>query len=220
MAAAAPLVITTEEYPPFNMTKGGDISGLATEIVKKAMEQAKIEFNIALYPWQRAYDMALKEPNTCVYSTTLTDQRQPLFKWVGPVVKNDWMIFAKSDSTAKPNSLDDLKSATIGGYQGDALTLYLKEKGMKVDEANADQVNPKKLQAGHIDYWASGRLLGPYIASQQGVTGIKPVLLVKETKMYLACNKGVADETIDKLNAAIKVMSDDGTIDKLNKAYQ
>jgi polar amino acid transport system substrate-binding protein len=219
-AQAAPLVITTEDYPPFNMMKGGELSGLSTDILKKAFADAKVDYNITLYPWQRAYDMAVKEDNTCVYSTTLTDQRQSLFKWVGPVVKNDWILFAKADSTAKVTSLDDIKGATIGGYQGDALTLYLKEKGMKVDEASNDSVNPKKLQAGHIDFWASGRLMGPYVAAQQGVSGIKPLLVIKETTMYLACNKNVPDETVAKLNASIKKLTDDGTVAALGKAYQ
>jgi polar amino acid transport system substrate-binding protein len=217
---AEPLIITTEEYPPFNMTKGTEVTGLSTDILKKALESAKIDYSLAVYPWQRAYDMALKQANTCVYSTTLTEQREPLFKWVGPLAKNDWVLFAKADNTIKVASIDDLKPYTIGGYQGDALSIFLKEKGLKVDEVISDKLNPRKLQAGRIDFWASGRLMGPYLASQEGVSGLKPVLVIKETTMYLACGKSVPDETITKLNGALKQMSEDGTAAALTQAYQ
>jgi len=129
MAKADALVITTEEYPPFNMSAGDEVTGLATDIVKTALAKAKTPFGITLYPWLRAYDMALKDRNTCVYSTTRTEKRETLFKWIGPLLHNEWVIFARADSTIKLTSIDDLKPYSVGGYQGDALTDFLKEQG-------------------------------------------------------------------------------------------
>ena len=220
VASAAPLVITTEDYPPFNMPKGTDVSGMSTDILKKALEIAKVESGITVYPWKRAYDMALNDSNTCVYSTTLTDQRQPLFKWIGPLVQDNWVLFAKGDSQIKISSLDDAKQYTIGSYLDDAKSQFLKDKGMKVDEAATDTVNPKKLDAGRIDLWVSGVFSGPYIANQQGVTGLKPVFTIKDAQMYLACNKGVPDDVVTKLNDTLKQMASDGTTAGLQKAYQ
>jgi polar amino acid transport system substrate-binding protein len=221
-AQAEKLVVTTEDYPPFNMTKpgGGEVVGISTDILKKAFALAKVDYQISLYPWARAYSMAQTDAKTCVYSTTRTEAREALFKWIGPLANNDWVLFASAESTAKPASLDDVKTATIGGYQGDALSDFLKEKGFKVEVAPSDALNPKKLAAGRIDFWAAGKLLGPYIAAQAGVTGLRQVLAIKETSMYLACSKDVADETVAGLNAAIKKLQDDGSVAAVNKLYQ
>lgn len=220
-AMAAPLTVTTEDYPPFNMQKAGtdEIVGMSSDLLRHAFERAKVDYKITLYPWARAYDMARQDANTCVYSTTRTEEREPLFKWVGPLAHNDWMLFGRADSP-KLASLSDAKAYVIGGYQGDALTEFLKAQGLKVDEANADRLNPQKLKAKRIDFWAAGGALGPYVSKREGVEGLVPALHVKETTMYLACNKGVPDDVVDKLNAAIRQLNDDGTAATIAKTYQ
>lgn len=221
-ALAGPaLVVVTEDYPPFNFQKqdGGPVVGMATDLLAKAFQQAGMEFKVTLLPWARAYAMGLSDANTCVYSTTRTEEREPKFKWIGPVVQNDWFLFGRADSP-KLASLADLKGATVGGYRGDALTEYLKAQGVKVDEAASDAANPKKLQAKRIDYWAAGRMLGPWTAAREGVPGLVPVLKIKETEMYLACNKSVDDATVARLNDALKKLVAQGAAAQIAKAYE
>jgi polar amino acid transport system substrate-binding protein len=220
-ALAAPLTVTTEDYPPFNMPKAGSdaIVGISTDALRKTFELAKIDYTISLFPWTRAYDAARQDPNTCVYSTTRTDEREPLFKWVGPLAHNDWVLFGRADSP-KLTSLADAKAYVIGGYHGDATTEFLEAQGLKVDEANADRLNPQKLAAKRIDFWAAGSALGPYVSKREGVDNVVPVLRIKDATLYLACNKAVPDEVIGKLNAALKQLTDDGTVAAIAKNYQ
>jgi polar amino acid transport system substrate-binding protein len=220
-ASAEPLTIVTEDYPPFNLTKtgGSEVIGISTDLLRKAFEKTGIQYNISLYPWARSYDMAMTTTNTCVYSTTRTEEREPLFKWVGPLVNDDWVLLGRSDSP-KLNSLNDAKPYTVGGYQGDAEAIFLKSQGIKVDEANADHLNPQKLMAKRIDYWATSSTLGLYVASHQGITGLVPILTFKKTQLFLACNKAVPDDVVSKLNASIKQLTDDGTLATITKSYQ
>lgn len=218
-AWAATLTITTEDYPPFNLKQDGQLTGISTEIVRKALDLTKIDATIDLYPWARAYESALKDPTGCVYSTSRTAERETLFKWVGPIAKNEWVLFGRADSP-KLASLDDAKGHTIGGYPEDATTKFMRDKGLKVEEAATDRLNAKKLQAGRIEYWGDGKLVGLYIARQEGVTGLVPELTMSETSMFLACNKGVPDDIIEKLNAAIKQMNDDGSTATIYKKYE
>ena len=95
-----PLTFTTEESPPFNMTVSGKVVGASTEAVEEMAKRAGITIKISMLPWERAYDFAQKEPNSCVYSTTRTPPREALFKWVGPLVSDKWVLYAKND--AKP----------------------------------------------------------------------------------------------------------------------
>jgi len=200
---AAEFRITTEEYPPFNMTQQGVVVGIATDLVRAIFEKAGIRQTIEVLPWNRAYNDAINTPNTCVYSTTETEERKPLFKWVGPIASNNWVLFARSDREIRVEKLEDVKNLTIGGYSGDAAALFLKQGGYKVDEAGRDQLNPAKLVNGRIDLWATGSELGPLLASEQGIKDIKPVFTFRETRMSLACNKNSDPAALEALRAAL-----------------
>ena len=218
---AMALTLTTEDYPPFNFAKDGGktITGSSTDVMNEVLKRTGIKATIALLPWERAYKEALDDKNTCVYSTTRTEAREKLFKWVGPLVTDSWALYAKADSTITINSLDDAKKYTIGGYQGDAKTVFLKEKGFKVYETMKDEQNVKKLDAGPVGLWVAGNITGPWVAKNTGVK-VKQVFTIKDVQMYAACNLAISDADIDKMNDAVKAIKADGTFDKFLKAYQ
>ena len=219
---AAPLNVMTEDYPPFNMQgEGGKIVGLSTEVVEELFKRAGVEYKLTLMPWKRAYEDTLGTPNTALYSTTRTPEREALFKWVGPLVNNNWVFFSSSTANITVSSLDDAKQYSVGGYNGDAAAEYLKAQGFtKLQLAANDTANVKKLEAGRIDLWATGQYLAPYLANKEKVASPKQVFVFKETQMSLAFNKDTPDELITKLNEILAAMKADGTIDKINAKYQ
>ncbi|MBK6638710.1 MAG: ABC transporter substrate-binding protein [Rhodocyclaceae bacterium] len=220
-AYANPMILTTEDAPPTNFTTDGGktIIGSATEQIHELFKRAEIPYTIKMYPWQRAIDMAEQEKNTCVYSTTRTEDREKKFLWVGPVAPNDWVLFALADSKIELKTLDDARKYKVGGYRGDAVAEYLEAQKFKLDNATNDEQSLKKLMAGGIDIWATGILAGPWTAKKQNAK-IKLLLNFKKTELYLACNLGVPQATIDKLNATLAGMAKDGTTAKINKKYQ
>lgn len=218
--AARELVLTTENYPPFNMQDEATkrVIGISTDIVREMMKRAKEGYTIKFLPWQRAYAMALKEEGTCVFSTTETTERLPLFKWVGPLVQNNWTFFGREDSDISIEGLDDARGYVVGGYKGDATALYLEREGFTLDLASHDRLNPAKLAAERFDLWATGGYLGPYLAREVGVA-IKPIYSFQEVELSLACNKNVPDSLIDRLNAVLEAMRADGTVAALTLRY-
>jgi polar amino acid transport system substrate-binding protein len=218
---AGALTLTTEEYPPLNFTTDGGktVSGLATDVMREVIKRTGIKATISLYPWQRSYKEAQDDKDTCVYSTTRTDAREKLFKWVGPLAPSTWILFAKADSAINIKTLDEAKKFKIGGYQGDAKAAFLKEKGLTLDEAMNDEQNIKKLDAGRIDLWAATSGIGPWMAKNSGIK-IKPILSFQEVQMFAACNLSMPDADISKMNDAIKAIKADGTYEKIIKAYQ
>lgn len=215
------LILTTEDAPPFNYSRdnGKTIEGSATEVIHALFKRAEIDYTIKMYPWVRAIEMGHYDKNTCVYSTTRTEEREKSFLWVGPIAPNDWTFFAKADSTITLNSLEDARQYKIGGYRGDAVTLFLQGQKMKIDEAGNDEQSVQKLNAGRIDLWATGISAGPFISAKMNIK-VKPLLSFKKTELYLACNTSVAQATIDKLNTTLQAMTADGTIEAINKKYQ
>lgn len=185
------------------MTQSGVIVGLATDLVRATFEKAGIASTIESLPWQRAYQMALTTKDTCVSSTSQTAERLPQFEWVGPLAQNNWVLFARADSTVKLEKLEDVKGLTIGGYYGDATSQFLEKQGFHVDAAPRDELNPAKLVNGRIDLWATGSELGPFLAAQQGIRNIKPVLTFQESILAMACNRDSDRASLEKLRAAL-----------------
>src|SRR3546814_1904802 len=109
----------------------------------------------------------------------------PLFKWVGPLVSNDWVFLAGPDTPITLRSLEDARPFVIGGYQGDATALFLQERGFNVLTAPADDHNVKLLAADRIDLWATGSQLGPWLARRQGVTDLEELYRFRTMQLSL-----------------------------------
>ncbi len=222
-AETVTLHLTTEDYPPFNIVdaRTGRISGIATEKVLELMHRAGEVVSLSAFPWSRSFRMGQQLPNTCVFSTTRTPEREPLFKWVGPLVKNRWVIFARADDPRSPKTLEDLRPYVLGVYRNDAVGEFLAGKGFKTDVANLDADNPRKLLIGRFDFWATGELLGLDILRHQGLSEqIVPLFPFNNTEMYLACNKGMAQKRIDRFNQILHQMERDGTAGAIERKYK
>jgi polar amino acid transport system substrate-binding protein len=215
------ITLTTEENPPLNFStdNGKSISGLSTEVLKEAGKRAGVALEFGYFPWNRAYQMAEHDRNTCVYSAVRTDIREKLFKWIGPLSHNTWILFARADSPITLKSLEDARKYKVGGYQGDSKAIYLKQQGFVLDEAGNEEQNINKLKLGRIDLWIATSLTGPWIAKNYGVK-IKPVLKVKAVEVFAACNLEMPDRDIKKMNQAIKSMKADGSYQNILRAYR
>ena len=221
-AGAETLILVTEELAPINMAGLGDkkAGGISTEVIEMALADIKVPYTIAINSWARSYEMALRDRNTCVYSTSRTPEREELFKWVGPLVKDRWVLFGRIDGPAL-STLDDARAHTIGGHYSGASTHYLKTMGYQVDETSDYLSNLKRVEARRLDYAVSGLLSGAYaIAHDKGLADIVPVFAFKDIDLYLACNKSVPDRIVERLNAVIERLSADGTVASIVRRYQ
>lgn len=221
-ASAQQLVLMTEEYPPFNMSApDGKLVGISTDIVRELMREARVDYSMALAPWMRATTMARTHPGHCAFSMSRLADREADYRWVGPIAFNDWVLFAKSPapSAPRPASLDELKQARIGSYLGAGGVDDFKRRGFDIDVAPNDDLNPRKLQVGRIDYWASGKLPGQYRLKAQKIEGIEPVLKLARSDMYLACHPATPAATIDRLNHALAELTRRGLVARIYARY-
>lgn len=223
----ADLVLLTENFPPYNMAKNGknfaqdeNINGIAVDIVREMFKRADITYSLTLrFPWERIYKLALEKPGYGVFVMARLPDREKLFKWVGPIGPDDWIMLAKADSKISLETLDDARKYKIGAYKGDAIAETLAKQGLKPIVVLRDQDNAKKLTSGQIDLWATGDPAGRYLARQDGVNGLKTVLRFNSAELYLALNKDVPDETVAKLQAALDQLRKEGVVDDIMARY-
>jgi polar amino acid transport system substrate-binding protein len=221
------LVLLTENFPPYNMAKNGknfaqdeNINGIAVDIVREVFKRAEVTYSLTLrFPWERIYKLALEKPGYGVFVMARLPDRENLFKWVGPIGPDDWIMLAKADSKISLESLEQARKYKIGAYKGDAIAETLAKQGLKPIVVLRDQDNAKKLVNGQIDLWATGDPAGRYLARQDGVTGLKTVLRFNSAELYLALNKNVPDDVVAKLQAALDQLRKEGVVDDIMAKY-
>lgn len=221
------LVLLTENFPPYNMAKNGknfaqdeNINGIAVDIVREMFKRADITYSLTLrFPWERIYKLALEKPGYGVFVMARLPDREKLFKWVGPIGPDDWIMLAKADSKITLESLEQARKYKIGAYKGDAIAETLSKQGLKPIVVLRDQDNAKKLVNGQIDLWATGDPAGRYLARQEGVNGLKTVLRFNSAELYLALNKDVPDDVVAKLQAALDQLRKEGVVDDIMGRY-
>ena len=221
------MVLLTENFPPYNMANDGknfaqenNIQGIAVEIVRETFKRAGIGYSMTLrFPWDRIYKLALEKPGYGVFVTARLPEREKLFKWVGPIGPDDWVMLAKADSTLQLNTLDDARPYRIGAYKGDAIAEELARQHMNPVLVLSDKDNARKLVEGQIDVWATGDPAGRYLARQEGVTGLKTVLRFNSTELFLALNKDTPDAVVERLQTALDQLRKEGVVDDIIGKY-
>lgn len=225
--AADPMVLLTENFPPYNMASDGKnfaredkIQGIAADLVREMFKRAAIPYSMTLrFPWERVYQQALNSPNHGVFVMARQPDREKLFKWVGPLGPDDWILLARPDSPITLEHLGDVRGYRIGAYKGDAIAQHLSSKGLKPITVLRDQDNARKLLEGQIDLWATGDPAGRYLARQIGITQLKTVLRFNGAQLYLALNRQVPDAVVEKLQRSLDQLRDEGFVDATFARY-
>ena len=212
------VVLQTENFPPFNMAdqnknfaRDANIQGVSTTIVREMFKRAGIDYTMTLrFPWSRVYDDTLGHANYGLFSTSMSEARRPLFKWVGPIAKVEGVLVAADAKITSLANLDQARRYRIGSYKDGAVSQALERAGLQPSNALRDQENIAKLTGGKIDLWATTDPVWRYHANQAGVTGLRTVLVIDRSDMYLALNLETPDEVVTRLQQALDQMKNEG----------
>jgi len=209
------MVYVTEEYPPFNYLENGVPSGLSVELIKTACERAGIPFNVGdirFMAWSDAYRMALSRNNTGLFSMARTPEREPLFRWAGPLMQCPVVLFAQNTSlrTSRPENRD-LRVVVIR----DDIGLYVaKEAG--IAEKNIFQVTTpaeavQRLVDGTSDVWVYGQYPGESLIQTIAEDPESFYILddLGRSTYYIAFNPNTDQKIIDAIQTGLDAMKQD-----------
>ena len=109
----------------------------------------------------------------------------------------------------------------IGGVVLDAKVDYLRARGVTTyRDANRNEENPLRLflkpqDPNYIDLWVTGYYTAAELASEAKSGPIKPVFMLQEIPLYLACSPRTAKATLQKFSSALEAMKKDGTFQRI-----
>ena len=217
------LTILTENLPPLNYVDNGVLVGPSVETVKAIQKKVGSLEPIQVYPWSRAYKMALEEENVILFGMTYTKVRHDKFKWVGPLATKRDILVARKNSGITIDSLEDAKKVKrIGILLDDTRGRLLASHGFtNLEPVSDEQLNAKKLALGRLDLWAYKIPGLRTVCDLAGVdhTQFEEVYHLREIDLMIAFSKKTSDAIVKKWQNAFNELTKDGTILTIRKNW-
>ncbi|WP_223292996.1 MULTISPECIES: substrate-binding periplasmic protein [Shewanella] len=210
-SALAKIEYLTESYPPYNYLENGELKGIAIDLLDEVLQQDEIERQVAkirLLPWPRAYKMLLKGANHVLFSTTRTQEREPLFEWAGPITSTKIVLLALTENQIEIQSIDQLANYSIGTIKddiGEQLLLSLGVSNKQIRQAHSAESLVKMLNKGRIQLWAYEENVARWYIANSNLPNnqFTSVFTLKESELYYAFSKDVDPKLISRFQNAI-----------------
>ncbi|VVM43390.1 hypothetical protein PS645_00366 [Pseudomonas fluorescens] len=197
----------------------GKVGGPGTRIVEETLRGAALtEYRLSLYPWARAYEKALHEPNVLIYPLTRTAVREDLFKWVGEIDQVAIKLYKlRGRIDIALDSLEDGKRYTVGVVRNDTKQIFLEQKGftrLVVSTDNHD--NFQKLLNEQVQLLPmsenSARLASK--DAQVDFSLLEEIFTIEEqpARIYMAFSRETPDEIVDKARRSFEQLEASGAV--------
>lgn len=230
LAQGETLNIYSENSPPyhfFDKTRQ-QIVGINTDLLRLVLEAEKVDYQIRLYPWSRAFKMALEDEKGGVISTARVPSRESRFKWVGPFMSTSdgvYLFKLKTRNDIKIQSFADLRQYITGHVRQSVYEDIFKSKGLGSEHlmpftSNTDYM--KMLFNGKIDL-ATGSLetMGKTLAD----FGYPSDHVVKAFEIddvggaYLALNPKISSQLVERLNRRLIKIKNSPKLPAITQRY-
>jgi polar amino acid transport system substrate-binding protein len=223
MLHSASLQILTEDLPPLNYINDGTLVGPSVEIVKEIQRRIGSKEKLQVYPWARAYQIALEEKNVMLFSVSHTPEREKKFKWIGPLATKRDILVAKKGSKLAINSLEDAKRVRrIGVLRDDTKEEFLEIHGFNnLEPVSDERKNARKLMLGRIDLWVFKKPGLKIVCDLAGidVNAVEEVFHLRETSVDIAFSLNTPDAIVEKWRSTFADMLADGTVASIRRKW-
>lgn len=193
----------------------GEATGFAVEILEEIMKRAgrPVDGSQCVFePWARAVKDLEIHPNTVLMSMAMTDQRRPLYKWVGPICKMKLGLIARKDRQIRIKRPDDLRRYTIGvirdsGPEQILLNQFGVNRLMLYQLAH-DTQQFGMLEVGRVDLITHTDLSSPLVLGSLGLNpaDFEMVYVLKDIDLYYAFNRETDSRLIEQLQQELEKM--------------
>ncbi|MBD1589455.1 substrate-binding periplasmic protein [Pseudomonas typographi] len=215
---AAPLLGVTEESS-YAYVRDGQIQGPAVRVVQAVLARAGItDYQLAIYPWARAYDLALGQPNVVIFPIVRTPARERSFHWVGEFARTVPTLYRLRSNAALPfKALADARDYSIAVVRDDIREHYLLANGFTRLVETADNSETfRRLLGGQVQIAAMSpsELQRRCDVEQVACDQVQAVLSLDEiaAALYIALSRNTPNEVVVKVTAAFNALQAEGAI--------
>ena len=229
-AQSQSILVVTEDAPPLQIYKNGELTGgMAVKLVQAIFKQAKLTSDIQVYPWPRAYHMALTQKDTLIFSIAKSPERKDDFIWIGKLYSLESNITKlKSATDIKITSPENIKNYKIAVSRGDYGESYLKSIGLREGSNLHLTIKHrnlwKLLYSNRVEAIFTNQVTAKSEIKAAGLDVSKAVIEYKiedlASDIYLAANKHTDILIITQLQVAFQEIKNNGIYKQITKKRQ
>ncbi|MBB2485971.1 transporter substrate-binding domain-containing protein [Mitsuaria sp. WAJ17] len=219
---APPQVVAVTEPTSYAYMEQGQLKGNSVAFVELSLRRAGLQpYQSMLVPWARAYDMALKEPNVLIYLLARTPEREPLFEWVGELLRLRYRLYGlKAREDLQLHSMADARDLRVGVVRDDVRHQRLKALGFTRLVVSSDiSETLRQLRRGQVDLVPMGardlaencRLMGLDCAQFRLVLPLPEL----DVSAYMAFSRGTPVAKIQALRKAYEALRREGQLQQM-----
>lgn len=216
------LLLTEEVFPYSTVDSNGTPGGTSVSVVQEMVRRSGCSARIEVHPWNTSYTKALHTPGAALFPTARTPEREPLFLWTGPIGTFEYVLYARSDSGIRLESLEAARTAgTIAVVEGDARHTFLLENHFTdVRTYPTDAECMRALENQSVSLWIGSSAAAPGIMAEAGVAEgtVVPVYTLHRVDLYLAFQNTTSPGTVRRFQEILDTMKADGTHARLTGA--
>ncbi|MEX6504100.1 substrate-binding periplasmic protein [Pseudomonas zhanjiangensis] len=213
--------VVTEETT-YGYLRDGRVVGPASAVVEATLQRAGLnDYHMAVYPWARAYDMALQQPNVLIYLIARNPAREPLFHWVGEVLRVEYHLYRlRGQEHIQVHSLADAKRYRIGVQRGDVRQQYLKGQGFtKLVVSAHERENFRRLLNHQVQLMPLPERDAAKLCAEAGIdpARLERVFTLDDlaTGLYMAYSRSTAEELVARSRAAFASLEGEGLVSRM-----
>lgn len=210
----AKLNIVTENYPPAQyVDENKQLVGYIADKVKIVLDSLTLDYVIEVHGWSTAFNIALRDPQTCIFSMARSTSREKQFIWIAELAELNTYLYSLNSKNIAINTLEQAKHYRIAVLKDNYSHHFLLSQGfeegvnlMLMDSFdNIFEIAQSRQNAIDIVVLPEGRTQFEQSKSQFADKLI-PILKLesKQPALYFACNKALDKPTLTKLANAFR----------------
>jgi polar amino acid transport system substrate-binding protein len=220
----------TEDLPPLQIErKNQPPTGALIELIKLIIEDAGIDAKITIFPWARSYELAIKKPNTFIFSMLRSDDREEKFIWLGKLFTiQSYFAALKSNSAIHVENIEQAKQYAVGAIRHDLAENYLLNKGFthkkNIYVSNKYPALWNQLFTGKTDLVFTNSIIWRHEIMEASFDPAEVELVYEindfASDLYLAAHLATDKTVIDKVKASFEAIKTDGRYQQIMNKWQ
>ncbi|NMM39826.1 transporter substrate-binding domain-containing protein [Pseudoalteromonas arctica] len=205
----AKLNVVTEHFPPAqHLDENEQLVGYIADKVQMVLDSSTLDYVVSVHGWSTAFNMALRDPQTCIFSMARSAPREKQFIWIAELAQLNTYLYALNSKSIVINSLEQAKQYRIAVLKDNYSHHFLLSQGFeegvnimlmnsfdhifKIVQSRQSSIDIVVLPEQRVKFEQSKR---------QVVDKLAPILRleIKQPALYFACNKALDKPTQTKL---------------------
>lgn len=222
-SATSPVVLCNDEHFPLSYRDdAGRPAGLYPEILREAVRRSGVQLDIRVAPWTRAL-RALETGEAALGGAFSTTRARGQWRVSLPLHLERIVAVLPRESTVTATRVAELKpyrTCIVEGWNyGPPLDGALVDGGWNLDPAPSEALCLRKLEAGRVQVALVGEVGALRLSDPAVLTRTRTALVGLELPVHVFWPLTVPDETVRRMDVALRHMDEDGTLRRIVQRY-